>query len=108
MYVIGGLDDQTSLLVWGRISAHYLAASPIYSQVFHNLLHPLSTNQPLMSLFLSVFLPFFGGNSFNYLLLLTMLLNIIFSCLFFKKYKFWFVYAAVFVFSSYMWSHIGI
>ena len=108
MYVIGGLDDQTNLLVWGRISAHYLAGSPIYSQVFRNLLHPLSTNQPLMSLLLSVFLPFFGSNSFNYLLLLTLLLNIIFSYLFFKKHRFWFVYVMIFVFSSYTWSHIGI
>lgn len=115
MYVIGGLDDQTSILAWMRLvttlgtkTAAFLAASPSYQEVFQAYLHPLMTYQPLLAGILSI-LPFvFGNLAFNVLLVIFTLLNIFCSYLLFKRFKYGFLYALIFSFSAYFWSHFGI
>ena len=115
MYIIGGLEDQTALIVWSRISRQLFTISdpivaniPVYQKMFDNMIHPLKTNQPVLSAFVSMFLTLLGENPYNYLLFLTLALNLFFSYLFFRRFKFGFVYALIFGFSAHTWVHLGV
>lgn len=115
MTIIGALGDQMGLLVWGMISSYPFAITisdiatyKLYTLWFQGMINPFSTSQPLLWLFVSVFLSLFGASSYNVLLVLSILLTLIISGIFFRKYKFTWVYALIFTFSSYMWSHLGI
>ena len=114
MLIIGGLGDQLSLLIWPQVTdglfslLPHLAGSGFYQNVFFHLAHPLSTNQPILWLFLSTLTFFFGTSFFNLFLLATMLANVALSHLLFKRYKFGLTYALIFSFSSYIWIQTGV
>src|SRR4030067_402958 len=87
MTIPGGLDDQTIHLSWGLISnSPFTISDPnlnsfhVYRTIFEHLLNPLLANQPLSTL--------------------------IFARLLLKKYRYSFLWALIFTFSSYMWSHL--
>src|SRR3990167_650886 len=113
MIIPGGLDDQTIHLSWGFISNSLFNISDpnlnefyVYRTLFGHLLNPLSANQPLSTLFLSVGLSVFGPNFYFFISLISIVITLLFSYLLFKKYKYSVAWALIFTFSSYMWSHL--
>lgn len=115
MTILGGLDDQTALLVWGNISKCFVSGCSsdlssffIYRELFLSLTHPLLSNQPILSLIISLSLRYLGGGFLNYLFIFTLLLNFFSAWLLFKRFKYHYVYSLIYTFSSYMWSHFAI
>lgn len=112
MYIVGGLDDQTPLLVWSKIAGkaflnRYNLVS-CYKDILGGLLDFSSAHRPIMTPFFSIFLSLFGSNSYNLFIILTILANLLVSFLFFKRFKFGWVYSFIFAFSAFFWSHLGI
>ena len=111
MNIVGGLSDQTIFYVWERISGIFSIKDPIlasffpYQFTFRYLINPLSSNQPVLSLFASLITTLV---SYNFLLLITFILNLVFSYLFFKRFKNGWIYTLIFCFSAYLMSHFGI
>ena len=114
MIILGGLDDQTLLLTWGNVSRCFFSKCPsglsdfyVYKDIFANFIHPLQSNQPVLSLVVSGILHFFGPNSLSVMFIVSVLLNLVFSYLLFRKFKFGLAYSMIFTFSAYAWSHFG-
>lgn len=114
MIVLGGLDDQTILLVWAGISEglfslpKHLAVFPQYAYLFNGLIHPNLANEPLSAALISALLSLFGPNGYFLLLIMTCLLNVAGSYTYFKKFKYGIIYSLIFSFSAYFWSHFSI
>lgn len=112
--LIGGLGDQLGHIVWSyisnkpfNISFEYLANSSIYQTYFLSQLYPWSSSEPLIRLLTSFFSSIFGPNFFNIFLVITLGLNLYFSYLLFKRFKYSWFYIIIFNFSSYFWIHFG-
>lgn len=114
MFIIGGIADQLTKLIWPRVSEGFftllpnLASHPAYQLIFSTFISPFTTNEPILWAFLSVFLSLFGSGFYNVIILLTVVLNLLCGHLLFKKYKFGLVYTGIFTFSSYFWIHLGV
>lgn len=115
MIILGGLDDQMPLLVWGQISKSpfsitdpIIANYEVYQQIYYGLMHPLQTSRPLLEFFTSLILTFFGPNSLWVINILFLLLTFLFSYFLFRRFRYGVAYALIYTFSSYMWSHFGI
>lgn len=111
MYVVGPLEDQTAALVWSQISDKIFGSNLVdkistYERLFRDLTAPWTSNQPILSFIISILLTLLGENGYNMLLLLSFALNLLFSYLYFKKYKFGFYYSLIYSFSSYTWIHL--
>ena len=113
MTIPGGLDDQTIHLSWGLISnSPFTISDPnlnsfhVYRTIFEHLLNPLLANQPLSTLILSIGLSVFGPNFYFIISLVSVGLTFLFARLLLKKYRYSFLWALIFTFSSYMWSHL--
>ncbi|OGC57921.1 hypothetical protein A3H26_00635 [candidate division WWE3 bacterium RIFCSPLOWO2_12_FULL_36_10] len=111
MYVIGPLEDQTVGLVWSQISDKLFGSSlingiPVYTRLFHELISPWSSSQPVFSFLVSILFTILGKNGYNILLLVALTLNLLFSYLYFKKFRFGFFYSIFYSFSSYTWIHL--
>src|SRR3989344_4190789 len=113
MTIPGGLDDQTIHLSWGLISnSPFTVSDPnlnsfhVYRTIFEHLLNPLLANQPLSTLILSIGLSVFGPNFYFIISLVSVGLTFLFARLLLKKYRYSFLWALIFTFSSYMWSHL--
>ena len=90
MYVIGPLEDQTVGLVWSQISDKLFGSSlingiPVYTRLFHELISPWSSSQPVFSFLVSILFTILGKNGYNILLLVALTLNLLFSYLYFKE-----------------------
>ena len=114
MYILGGLEDQISLLAWGMVSDgifsidNSLSNFFIYQWAFRDFINPLGSNQPIIWLFLSIVLTLFGSGFYNVFLVLTTVANFLGSQLLFKKYKYGLFYSFIFSFSSFFWIHFGV
>ncbi len=115
MIILGGLGDQITTLVWGTVSKPFFsflnsgfAEFPQYEKLFWDFLHPLQSNQPLTWFLYSVLISILGAGGYNLILLINLLLSFVCALVLFRKYRFSFVYAAIFTFSGYMWSHLGL
>jgi hypothetical protein len=115
MIVLGGMDDQTSLLVWSTISKGIfsigdpiLGSYPVYKAIFSLFSSPFSTPQPLLWSLVSIGLSIFGYAFLNALFVFAVLLTLVFSYLLFKKSPYALLYGLVFTFSSYTWIHLGL
>jgi len=113
MTIPGGLDDQTIHLSWGLISnSPFTISDPnlnsfhVYRTIFEHLLNPLLANQPLSTLILSFGLSVFGPDFYFIISLISVGLTFLFARLLLKKYKYSYLWALIFTFSSYMWSHL--
>ncbi|MFZ5424786.1 MAG: hypothetical protein ACOZAO_03195 [Patescibacteria group bacterium] len=114
MFVLGGLEDQITSIVWGLISSSpfsldntaLLQHLPYYVH-FEPFIHPLSTNQPILWFFISIILSIFGTGIYNSLVVLTILATLLTSYRYFKKYNWPYAYSLIFTFSAYTWSHLG-
>ncbi len=104
--VIGAFEDQISLLVWDRIADHSILTNSTYAQAFDVLLNPLQSNQPVFWFTISTLLrlKFFTYNMFIALTLIFVLFG---SYLYFKRYRYSFVYTLIFTFSAYFLSNLG-
>ena len=79
MIVVGNIEDQLSSLVWEKYSDLFLTNSDLlnfeaYKAYFIEFLHPLTSNQPLLWTFLSYLLRL-GANSYNFFIVLTLVLS---------------------------------
>lgn len=114
MYILGGLNDQIALLVWGTLSTGFfklpeeLMSYGPYREMFSWLLSPQNSTSPLLEFLLSTFLSVSGPNGVILLSILFTLVTFIASYQLFKKYKYGLLLSLVFTFSSYYWSHLGI
>ncbi|MFC1700336.1 hypothetical protein ACFLZ4_01670 [Patescibacteria group bacterium] len=110
MILIGGLSDQTIYYVWEKISGVLSIKNPVlanffpYEFQFRNLINPLLSNQPGLEVVVSLFTTVFG---FNFLLFITLTLNLLLSYLYFKKFRNGWVYSLIFCTSAYFLSHFG-
>ncbi|MFC1621893.1 hypothetical protein ACFL13_00705 [Patescibacteria group bacterium] len=110
MFIFGNLEDQTLILVWEQIARssqmiRLISSYAPYEEMFFGLLYPLETSQPVLSLIISWFTGAMGSYSYQLLTLLTLLANLYVSLKYFDKYKFGYVFALIFSFSTYVWSH---
>jgi len=111
MYVIGGLDDQLLITLWSKLSTGFFKISPIFSYYtvfFRNYLNPFLSNQPIYSFILSLFGTMLGNYAMIFTVVVSLIVALSVSWLFFKPYKYFIFYTLLFVFSSYVWVHLGI
>jgi hypothetical protein len=115
MYIIGGIDDQITSLVWGALSFSLfnfsipsLSSWAPYQFIFLDYTHPWMSNQPIYWLFVSLFLSLTSINFYNVFVVGTLLLNLLFTRLLLKDLKYSYIYSFLFVFSTYTYLHIGI
>ncbi len=114
MIILGGLEDQIALLVWGKVSDGLfsipveLANFPQYQEMFWWLLSPWNSTSPLLELLLSVTLSLAGANGVLLLSALFTLATFLSAYLLFRRLRFGVFLALVYTFSAYFWSHLGI
>ena len=113
-FVIGGLEDQLGLHVWGlisndlfRISNDILHDYEIYKALFFSLMFPFKSNEPILWGFISSMLSMFGPGFLNLFAVVTVLLIYFASRKYFAKYHNGWVYALLFTFSTYTYVHLG-
>lgn len=106
MLVLGPLEDQISFLVLAKIPFASIAKFP-YAYILKTFVDPFSSSEPFTFL-VAILLKFlFGINYLTVFIGITLLLNTVVSYLFFKRFKFGFLYSLIFSFSSYLWLHLG-
>lgn len=114
MYIVGGLEDQTAILVWAQLQKNFLSPADAsimsyapYADSFYGLVEPWTLSQPVLWLFVTLFLRLFGAGSYNILLALTTLVNIFLSYNFFKRFKYGIIYTLFFSLGTYYLLHVG-
>lgn len=114
MTILGGIEDQISLYIWGEISNKLYAISDptlanfyVYKRVFKSLTSPLRSSQPLLWGIYSPLATLFGGKFINIFFVLTFLLILAVSYLYFKKYRYPLIFGLLFAFSTYFMTHLG-
>ncbi len=114
MILIGGIEDQIKLYVWGEISNTLFSISDrslanfyVYESLFRDLTSPLSVNQPIMWTFYSVMATIFGGNFLNIFSIITLLTVFVISYFYFKRYIYPLFFSLIFTLSTYSLVHIG-
>jgi len=102
MFIINNIEDQILLLTLAKIPSNLLVNQP-----YNDLSKYFSYTEQLMKFFIYTFHFLFGINYLNVLILVAIFMNLLFSYFLFKRFKYGYLYAILFSFSSYFWLHLG-
>ena len=115
MYVINGLQDQTTLYIW-KNTIHLLGVDQYrlvdlckqYVSVINSVGNPMTSSQPVFLLITKYMLFLLDWIFLPLSALITIFLTLLSSYILFKKYRYWYIYAAIFSSCSYFWIKFGI